>query len=93
LNKLVRSFNVEFDGKDNDFAWFPVWLLIMHPQLADRFQGTQPGANTAVERCARLILNLLALKPQGRHADLVGGRKKLRDAHHGLFERYMRTRQ
>jgi hypothetical protein len=96
LNKLVRSFDVEFDGdggKDNGFAWFTAWALITHPQLADRFQGTQAGANTSAEHCARLVLNLLALERQGRHADLVDGRKKLRDTHHGLFERYMRTRR
>lgn len=80
-------------GTDNEFAWFTAWVLITHPQLADPFQGTQLGANIAAERCARIALNLLALERQGRHADLVEGRKKLRDSHHGLFEQYMRTRQ
>ena len=95
LGKLVRSFDVEFDGdgKDNEFSWFIAWVLITRPQLADRFPGTQPGANTSAERCARLVLNLLALERQGRHSDIAEGRKKLRDTHHWLFERYMRTRQ
>jgi hypothetical protein len=95
LNKLVRSFNVEFDGDgmDNDFAYFPAWVLITNPQLADRFQGTQAGANTSAERCARLVLHLLVLERRGRHTDVAEGRKKLRDTHHWLFERYLRTRR
>jgi hypothetical protein len=94
LTPLVRSFNTEFEGEGtaNDFAWFPAWLLIVHPGLRDRFHGAQAGANTPPERCARLVLELLAFERQGRHAMLVEGRKKLRDAHRMLFERYMQSR-
>lgn len=94
LTTLVRSFNVEFEGEGtgNDFAWFPAWVLIAHPRLGDRFHGAQAGADTPPERCARLVLNLLAFERQGRHGMLIEGRKKLRDAHRMLFERYMQSR-
>lgn len=94
LTTLVRSFNGEFegDGTASDFAWFPAWVLVAHPRLGDRFHGAQAGADTPPERCARLVLNLLAFERQGRHGMLIEGRKKLRDAHRMLFERYMRSR-
>lgn len=94
LTKLVRCFHVEFEGEGtaNDFAWFPAWVLIAHPQLADSFRETQAGADTPAERCARLVLTLLAFERQGRHAMLIESRKKLRDAHRMLFERYMQSR-
>ena len=94
LTRLVRIFNGEFegDGTANDFAWFPAWVLVVHPRLVDRFHGAQAGADTPPERCARLVLNLLAFERQGRHGMLIEGRKKLRDTHRMLFERYMQSR-
>jgi hypothetical protein len=38
------------------------------------------------------VLGLLALERQGRHAELVEGRRKLREAHPVLFARYMQNR-
>lgn len=94
LTPLILAFDNEFDGDGtpSDFAWFPAWVAIAHPQLADRLRQAQAGSDTAAERCARLALNLLALERQGRHRDLVECRKKLRDAHRGLFDSYMRSR-
>jgi hypothetical protein len=94
LTTLVRSFNGEFEGNGtaSDFAWFPAWVLIVYPRLADRFHGAQTGADTPPEHCARLVLDLLAFERQGRHGMLIEGRKKLRDAHRMLFERYMQSR-
>ena len=94
LTPLVRSFNADFEGEGtaNDFAWFPAWVLIVHPGFRDRFQGAQAGANTPSERCARLVLELLGFERQGRHAVLIEGRRKLRDTHRMLFERYMQSR-
>ena len=37
-------------------------------------------------------VGLLALERQGRHAELVEGRRKLREAHPVLFACYMRDR-
>lgn len=94
LTKPVRRFHIEFDGENkvSEFAWFPAWVLIEHPQLADRFRAAQAGADTPAERCARLVLSLLALERQGRHDMLFDVRKKLRDTHGMLFERYMQSR-
>ena len=95
LGALVQDFNAEFDGDaaGRDFAWFPAWASIVRPQLATRLHEAQAGADTAPERCARLVFSLLALEREGRHALLVDGRKKLRDAHAMLFERYMQSRR
>jgi hypothetical protein len=75
MTKLVRCFHVEGEGTADDFAWLPAWALIVHPQSAERFNSAQVGADTAPERCARLLLALLAFERQGRHAMLIEGRK------------------
>jgi hypothetical protein len=94
LNGLVRRFDAEFegDGEPGDFAWFPAWALIAEPRWAAATRLAQHGANTQAERCAWQLLNLLALERQGRHAELIEGRRKLRDSNQGLFEFYMRSR-
>jgi hypothetical protein len=96
LTAWVRGFDAQFEGEGaetvNDFAWFPAWVLIAHPQLAASFVGAQAGADTAPERCARLVLNLLQLERQGAHDRLIDARKKLRDTHRMLFDRYMQSR-
>ena len=47
---------------------------------------------TQPERCTRIVMGLLALERQGRHAELIEGRRKLREAHPVLFARYMQDR-
>lgn len=95
LKALVQAFDGEFEGDGGaaDFAWFPAWLLVGHPRLAGHFQQAQAGSGTPPERCARLLLHLLALERQGRHNELVDGRRRLRDAHAMLFARYMQSRR
>ena len=93
LRKLLDSFDVAFEADDEtDLAWFPAWVLIAEPALAFILRETQACSHSAPERVARLIIELLALERQGRHADLVAQRKRLRDLHAGLFSRYMSTR-
>lgn len=94
LEALVRRFDREFEGEGTpeDFAWFPAWALVADPRLAERLRLTQRGADAPPERAARLVLGLLGLERQGRHAELVEGRRKLRDAHLALFAFYMRSR-
>jgi hypothetical protein len=93
LRKLLDSFDVAFEADDEtDLAWFPAWVLIAEPALAFILRETQVCSNSAPERVARLIIELLAFERQGRHADLVAQRKRLRDLHAGLFSRYMSTR-
>jgi hypothetical protein len=92
LHKHLKDFDAAIDDDEPDRAWFPAWLLIAAPALSPVMRDTQPGNNHAPERVARLIFDLLALERQGRHAEIVALRKKLRDGHAGLFDFYMRSR-
>lgn len=94
LERLLRNFDAEFEGEDtpDNFAWFPAWALIADRRRAEGLRLAQNGANTGPERCARIVLGLLALERQGRHAELVEGRRKLREEHPALFARYMQDR-
>jgi hypothetical protein len=94
LDGLLRHFDAEFEGDSEagDFAWFPAWALITESSWAVAMRLAQPGANTPAERCAWQVLNLLVLERQGRHAEMIEGRRKLRDTHRPLFDLYMRSR-
>lgn len=94
LDRLVRGFDAEFEGEgtSDDFAWFPAWVLIVDGRRAEGLRLAQAGANTRPERCARIVLGLFSLERQGRQAELVEGRRKLREVHPVLFARCMRDR-
>ena len=92
LHKHLKDFETDIEDNEPAHAWFPAWLLIAVPALSSVMRTTQPGNNHAAERVARLIFELLALEKQGRHAEIVARRKKLRDGHAGLFDIYMRSR-
>ncbi len=94
LDRLLRGFDAEFEGEDtpDDFAWSPPWALNADRRRAQGLRLAQNGANTGPERCARIVLGLLALERQGRHAEIVEGRRKLREEHPALFARYMQDR-
>lgn len=94
LDRLQRGFDAEFEaeGTPDDFAWFPAWALIADGALREGLRLARDGANTLPESCARLVAGLLALERQGRHAELVESRRKLREAHPALFARYMQGR-
>ena len=92
LHKLLNDFDIAFEDDEPDRAWFPAWLLIAVPAMAAVMRETQICNNHAPERVARLIMELLVLEKQGRHADLVAQRKELRDLHTGLYGLYMSSR-
>ena len=93
LHKLLHDFDAAFeDEKAPSRAWFPAWLLITAPAMARVMRETQSCNGKGPERGARLILELLDFEKQGRHADLVAQRKKLRALHAELYALYMASR-
>ncbi len=97
LARLLRRFDDQFDpGADIDpsqrLAWWPAWLLVDQPALLPQLRLAQTGQDSAPERSFRLLAELLGLERQGRHAELVAGRKRLRDQQPALFAAYMATR-
>jgi hypothetical protein len=93
LHKLVKDFDAACEDEGAaDRAWFPAWLLVTVPAVAWVIPQTQVCGNSAPERTARLAAELLALEKQGRHADLVARRKRLRDTHPALYTLYMSSR-
>ena len=93
LHKLLREFDGAFeDGDAPGLAWFPAWVLVNAPAIAAVMRDTLTCNGNAPERAARLVSELLALEIQGRHADLVKGRKKLRGLHAELYGIYMASR-
>jgi hypothetical protein len=93
LSHLLHAFQRDFDAeKDSDLAWFPAWALVAEPGLAHVLRPSEATRGTPPERAFQLMLQLLDLERQGRHADLVECRKRLRDLHAELFNCYMSTR-
>ena len=94
LSRLVKKFEAEFEGFEGpaDLAWLPAWALADQPSLAPAFALAQPGQHSAPERGMRLMVELLGLEHQGRHHDIVGKRKNLRDLNAALFAAYMKSR-
>lgn len=93
LQKLLDDFDGSFKSENPSyFAWFPAFLLIEIPALTSILREARTRGKTAPERTARLVMELLSLEKQGRHADVIAQRKRLREYHGGLFSRYMSTR-
>ena len=96
LDRLLRRFDERFDpGPDSStpvLAWFPAWLLTEQAALLPLLRPASTGQDTAPERCFRLLVDLLGLERQGRHQEVVAGRKRLRDQQPALYAAYMATR-
>lgn len=94
MDKLRKRFDATFEGDSDvaDLAWFPAWLLIEKPGLANLLGQAQASRHDAPEEALRLLLMLLGLERQGRHHELVERRKALRDLHPQLYAAYMSTR-
>ena len=73
-------------------AWLPAWLLIDQPALLERLREARTGQDSPPERSFRLLVELLGLERQGRQAELIGHRRRLRDAQPVLFDAYLRRR-
>lgn len=94
LQPLVRTFEQNFEGLGDarDLAWFPAWLLTERPSLALHLAQAQASQHSPPEQAMRLLVELLGLERQGRHHDVIGHRKSLRDLHAPLYAAYMATR-
>jgi hypothetical protein len=98
MARLLRAFDADFDsGLDGtdaaaDLAWFPAWVLTAKPALARAMSPAEPGQQSESEQGFRLLLALLELERQGRHAELIERRKRLMTLHAGLYRAYMGSR-
>jgi hypothetical protein len=93
LDRLLRTFQATIAAEgDTDLTWFAAWLLIAEPATVAILRQTQRGRDSLPERTARLIADLLGLERQGRHAEVLELRKKLRNLHTELFALYMLSR-
>lgn len=108
LDRLRARFDATFDATPGaapghcamgpagaaapDLAWFPAWVLVEKPALADVLGAAQPSRHTPPEQALRLMVELLGLEHQGRHHDMVRQRRQLRDLQPGLYQAYMATR-
>jgi hypothetical protein len=97
LDRLRRRFELDFEpedasGHDEALAWFPAWVLNDQPALLPRLRVAEPGLDSLPERAFRSLCELLGLERQGRHAELVAGRKRLRALAPALYAVYMKTR-
>lgn len=98
LPQLIRSFEAKFDaaspgdGEIADLSWFAAWVLIERPGLREQLALAQASQHSAQEQAMRLLVELLGLERQGRHADIVERRKVLRDLQASLYAAYMKSR-
>jgi hypothetical protein len=96
LTRLLRRFDAEYEAEapvaTDALAWFPAWVLNDQPALLPMLRQAQPGQDTEPERAFRLMTELLGLERQGRHAELIECRKRLRGLQPALYAIYMRTR-
>lgn len=98
LPQLIRSFEAKFDatapgdGEIADLSWFAAWVLIERPGLREHLALAQASLHSAQEQAMRLLVELLGLERQGRHADIVERRKVLRDLQPSLYAAYIKSR-
>ncbi|CAN7777013.1 hypothetical protein LJR175_007851 [Variovorax sp. LjRoot175] len=95
LPQLVRSFEANFEAiptSAGEMSWFAAWVLIERPGLREQLALAQASQHSAPEQAMRLLVELLGLERQGRHADIVARRKVLRDLQPSLYAAYMKSR-
>jgi hypothetical protein len=94
MTRLQRAFDDRFDAGDDPggLAWLPAWVLTDKPALAGVLSTAEPGQQSLPEQGFRLMLALLELERQGRHAAVIERRKRLLALHPGLFRAYMTSR-
>jgi hypothetical protein len=94
LRRFQRDFEADFEGAGtgDTMAWFPAWALTDEPRLLGPLDAAEATQHSEPERAAQLLLALLRLERQGRHADVIEHRRRLQGLHAGLFSAYMKSR-
>jgi hypothetical protein len=94
LKRLLQAFDAQFEPEPGDdaLAWFPAWVVNHQQALLPHLRPAQSGQGGKPERAFRLMCELLGLERQGRHAELMAQRKRLKDQHAGLWAAYIGTR-
>jgi len=94
LRALLQRFDADFEGggDSDDAAWFPAWLLTEQPGLSELLVGARTSRGSAAEQGWKLMMTLLSLERQGRHAELIEHRRRLKGLHEGLYRAYMKSR-
>ena len=94
LGALLQRFDADFEGRgdSDDNAWFPAWLLTDQPRLSELLVAARPSRGSPAERGCQLVMTLLSLERQGRHAELIEHRRRLKGLHEGLYRAYMKSR-
>ena len=95
LDALRRRFDAEFpgSGQQDDYAWFPAWLLVVKPALAGRLGEARVRRDQAASRATALLGEILRREHEGDLRELVSLRQELNRLHAELFGMYMATRR
>jgi hypothetical protein len=73
----------------NTAAWFPAWLLVRHPGLANLFRADDSPDTGAPARAFRVLISLLPLEREGLTQEVVSKRRALRSISPGFFRHYL----
>ncbi|WP_244144679.1 hypothetical protein [Paraburkholderia hospita] len=95
LDTLRRRFDAAFPGTGevDDYAWFPAWLLVVKPALAERLSEARVRHGEPASRATALLGEILRREHEGDQHELLGLRQTLSHLHPGLFDTYMATRK
>ncbi|SOE87852.1 hypothetical protein SAMN05446935_8518 [Burkholderia sp. YR290] len=95
LDALRRRFDAEFSGAGevDDYAWFPAWLLVVKPALAERLGEARVQHGKAGHAQRPCWVRFCAGSTKAISTRLFGLRQTLSYLHPGLFDTYMATRR
>ena len=94
LTTLLKNFYLDFEGQGDasDLAWFPAWILIARPAVAAHLDELQAGRDSAPEKAALLLRELLGIERRAQHQVIIERRRRLQGLHPSLYAAYMKTR-